>query len=78
MPEGGRAGFFATANIRSGEDARASTLDYIVDNGGTITEAVAHQPWSGDASVEVAIGSKELSPAPEDPMAVPRDGKDGD
>lgn len=54
MPEGGRAGLVGTANIRF-SDTRASTLDYIVDNGGTITEAVAHQPWSGDASVEVAI-----------------------
>jgi SAM-dependent methyltransferase len=54
MTEGGRAGLVGTANIRFG-DTRASTLDYIVDNGGTITEAIAHQPWSGDASVEVAI-----------------------
>jgi len=54
MPEGGRAGLVGTANIRFG-DTRASTLDYIVDHGGTITEAVAHQPWSGDAVVEVAI-----------------------
>ena len=54
MPKGGRAGLVGTANIRFG-DTRASTLDYIVDRGGTITEAVAHQPWSGDATVEVAI-----------------------
>jgi SAM-dependent methyltransferase len=54
MPDGGRAGLVGTANIRFG-DTRASTLDYIVDNGGTITEAVAHQPWSGDATVEVSI-----------------------
>ena len=54
MPERGRAGFVGTANIRFG-DTRASTLDYIVDHGGTITEAVAHQPWSGDANVEVSI-----------------------
>jgi hypothetical protein len=54
MTADARAGLVGTANIRFG-DTRASTLDYIVDNGGVITEAVAHQPWSGDASVEVAI-----------------------
>ena len=54
MREGDRAGLVGTANIRFG-DTRASTLDYIVDNDGVITEAVAHQPWSGDAQVEVAI-----------------------
>jgi len=54
MRDGGRAGLVGTANIRSG-DTRANTLDYIVDHGGVIYDAVAHQPWSGDATVEVAI-----------------------
>lgn len=54
LPEGGRAGLVGTANIRSG-DSRANTLDYIVDNGGVITEAISSQPWSGDATVEVSI-----------------------
>lgn len=54
LPEGARAGLVGTANIRSG-DTRSNTLDYIVDNGGTIFEAVSSQPWSGDASVEVSI-----------------------
>ncbi|HKG38477.1 MAG TPA: DNA methyltransferase [Conexibacter sp.] len=54
LPDGGRAGLVATANIRSG-DTRKSTLDYIVDNGGVIHDAVSSQPWSGDASVEVSI-----------------------
>ena len=54
LPPGGRAGLVGTANIRSG-DTRKSTLDYIVDNGGTIFEAVSGIPWSGDASVEVSI-----------------------
>lgn len=53
-PEGGRCGLVATANIRSG-DSRKNTLDYIIDNDGVIYEAVASQPWSGDATVEVAI-----------------------
>ncbi|HEX8121200.1 MAG TPA: DNA methyltransferase [Solirubrobacteraceae bacterium] len=54
LPPGGRAGLVGTANIRSG-DTRKSTLDYIVDNGGVIVDAVSSQPWSGDASVEVSI-----------------------
>jgi len=54
LPEGGRAGLVGTANIRSG-DSRKNTLDYIVDNGGVITEAISSQPWSGDATVEVSI-----------------------
>lgn len=54
LPEGGRAGLVGTANIRSG-DTRTNSLDYIVDNGGVIYEAVQHQPWSGDAMVEVSI-----------------------
>jgi hypothetical protein len=54
LPDGGRAGLVGTANIRSG-DTRAATLDYIVDHGGVIYDAVASQPWSGDATVEVSI-----------------------
>jgi hypothetical protein len=54
LPEGGRAGLVGTANIRSG-DSRKYSLDYIVDNGGVINDAVSSQPWSGDAMVEVSI-----------------------
>jgi hypothetical protein len=54
MPDDGRAGLVGTSNIRSG-DSRENSLDYIVDNGGVIYEAVSSQPWSGDATVEVSI-----------------------
>jgi hypothetical protein len=54
MPDDGRAGLVGTSNIRSG-DSRKHSLDYIVDNGGVIYEAVSSQPWSGDATVEVSI-----------------------
>lgn len=54
MPDGSRAGLVATANVRSG-DSRKHSLDYVVDHGGTIYDAVASQPWSGDATVEVSI-----------------------
>jgi hypothetical protein len=50
----GRAGLVGTKTIRQNESREAS-LDYIVDNGGTITEAIAHQVWSGEAAVHVAI-----------------------
>jgi hypothetical protein len=35
--------------------SRAGGLDYIVDHGGLITEAVSSQVWSGDAVVHVSI-----------------------
>jgi SAM-dependent methyltransferase len=50
----GRAGLVGTQNIRN-INSRAGSLDYIVHNGGTITEAVGRQVWSGDAAVHVSI-----------------------
>ncbi len=52
-PEG-RAGLVGTQNIRN-INSRAGSLDYIVQNGGTITEAIGRQVWSGDAAVHVSI-----------------------
>jgi type I restriction-modification system DNA methylase subunit len=46
LKDGGRAGLVGTKTIR---------LDYILSNGGTIIEAVARMPWSGDAVVHVSI-----------------------
>src|SRR5262249_861378 len=54
LPDGGRAGLVATNTIRQNETREAS-LDYVLDNGGTITEAVATQVWSGEAAVHVSI-----------------------
>jgi type II restriction/modification system DNA methylase subunit YeeA len=54
LPEGGRAGLVGTNTVRQNETREAS-LDYIVENGGTITEAVATQVWSGEAAVHVSI-----------------------
>jgi SAM-dependent methyltransferase len=51
---GGRAGLVGTKTVRQNESRKAS-LDYIVANGGTITEAVSHQVWSGEAAVHVSI-----------------------
>lgn len=54
LPDGGRAGLVGTNSIRQNETRQAS-LDYIVDGGGTISEAVSTQVWSGDAAVHVSI-----------------------
>jgi SAM-dependent methyltransferase len=54
LPDGGRAGLVATTSIRE-TSSRQASLDYVVDHGGVITEAVSTQPWSGDAVVHVSI-----------------------
>ncbi len=54
LPSGGRAGLVGTNTIRQNESREAS-LDYIVENGGVITEAVSTQVWSGEAAVHVSI-----------------------
>ena len=51
---GQRAGLVGTNTIRQNY-SREGGLDYIVNNGGTITEAVSTQVWSGDAAVHVSI-----------------------
>jgi hypothetical protein len=51
---GQRAGLVGTNTIRQNY-AREGGLDYIVQNDGTITEAVSSQPWSGEAVVHVSI-----------------------
>ena len=63
LNEGGRAGFVATNTIRE-NDSRVSSLDYIVDRGGTITNAVSSQTWSGDAAVHVSIINWHKGPLP--------------
>lgn len=53
MP-GQRAGLVGTNTIRQ-TYSRVGGLDYIVDHGGTLTEAVSSQVWPGDAVVQVSI-----------------------
>jgi type II restriction/modification system DNA methylase subunit YeeA len=50
----GRAGLVGTNTIRQNY-SREGGLDYILANGGTITEAVSTQVWSRDAAVHVSI-----------------------
>ena len=54
LKDGQRAGLVTTNTVRQGE-TRNSTTEYILRNGGSITEAVSSQPWSGDAQVHVSI-----------------------
>ena len=54
LKPGGRAGLVGTKTIRQNESREAS-LDYVVNNGGTITEAISHQVWSGEAAVHVSL-----------------------
>jgi SAM-dependent methyltransferase len=54
LPSGGRGGLVGTTAIRMG-DTRKAALDYVVDHGGTIYDAVQSQPWSGEAKVRVSI-----------------------
>lgn len=54
LPENGRAGLVGTNTIRQNETREAS-LDYVLANAGTITEAVSTQVWSGEAQVHVSI-----------------------
>lgn len=54
LGEGKRAGLVGTKTIRE-NNSRKGGLDYIVQNGGTITQAVSKQAWSGEADVVVSI-----------------------
>ena len=54
LKPGQRAGLVGTNTIRQNY-SREGGLDYICANGGTITEAVGTQVWSGDAAVHVSL-----------------------
>jgi hypothetical protein len=54
LQKGQRAGLVGTNTIRQNY-SREGGLDYIVANGGTITEAVSSMIWSGEAVVHVSI-----------------------
>lgn len=54
LEPGGRAGLVATNSISQNRN-RAPSLQWIVDNGGVIVNAVSSQDWSGAAAVDVSI-----------------------
>ncbi len=54
LTPGGRAGLVGTNTIRQNY-SREGGLDYIVENGGSITQAWSSKVWSGEAAVHVSI-----------------------
>lgn len=54
LEAGQRAGLVGTNSI-SQNRARGASLNYVVENGGVITDAVSSQDWPGEASVDVSI-----------------------
>ena len=61
MKPGQRAGLVGTNSI-SQNRARSASLDYVVAQGGVITDAVSSQKWPGDAKVHVSIANWVTSP----------------
>lgn len=54
MKDDSRAGLVATNSVTQNKGRKAS-LEYVVANGGAITEATSTQPWPGEANVHVSI-----------------------
>lgn len=67
LKPGQRAGLVGTNSI-SQNRARGASLEYIVEHGGVLTDAVSTQKWPGDAKVHVSIVNwvKEPALAPEE------------
>jgi hypothetical protein len=65
LQAGARAGLVGTNSI-SQNRGRSASLNYIVENGGIITDAVSTQDWPGEANVDVSIVNwiKEPDDAP--------------
>lgn len=56
LQPGQRAGMVGTNTIRQNY-SREGGLDHVVNGGGTITDAVTSQVWSGEAAVHVSIAN---------------------
>ncbi len=54
MKPGARAGLVGTNTVTQNY-SRIGSLDYVVENGGNIYDAVSSMPWSGEANVHVSI-----------------------
>ena len=72
MQPGARAGLVGTNSI-SQNRARAASLNYVVEHGGVITDAVSRQKWPGEAVVNVSIVNWVAQPD-EPPTAFELDG----
>jgi hypothetical protein len=67
LKPGGRAGLVATNSVTQNRNRKVS-LEWIVENGGVITDAISTQDWTGDAAVDVSIVNwakePEVEPGP--------------
>lgn len=63
LESGQRAGLVGTNSV-SQNRARSASLNYVVEHGGVITDAVSTQDWPGDASVDVSIVNWIRDPEP--------------
>ena len=61
-----RAGLVGTNSITK-TNSRKASLDYIVNNGGLIYDAIQSMPWSGEANVDVSIVNWTKSESPFSP-----------
>ncbi len=64
LEPGGRAGLVATNSVSQGR-SRKESLEWIVETGGVVTEAISKKPWSGEAVVNVSIVNWIKNPAEE-------------
>lgn len=72
MKPGQRAGFVSTNTLRQNKH-RLASIDYVVQKGGVITDAVSSQKWPGEAKVYVSITNWVMEPA-ESPSEFTLDG----
>lgn len=62
LKPGGRAGLVATNSVTQNRNRKPS-LEWIIDTGGVITDAISKQEWTGDATVNVSIVNWVKEPA---------------
>lgn len=62
LKPGQRAGLVGTNSVAQNK-ARGESLEYLVEHGGVITNAVSTQPWPGEANVHVSLVNWVKDPA---------------
>ena len=69
MEPGQRAGLVSTNTLRENKHRKGS-LDYVVESGGTITDAVSSQRWPGEARVHVSLTCWVMDQEPDGPRSL--------
>jgi hypothetical protein len=72
LKPGGRAGLVATNSVTQNRNRKPS-LEWIVEHGGVITDAISTQDWTGEAAVDVSIVNWVKEP-PREPLHFILDG----